>query len=174
MDFNDVILQRRSVREFLPKPLTTEQIAELKETILKVPSAKAIFPWRIYFITNKQKIEQLAKLKPTGASFIQEAPLVVLVAADSSLSDMWIEDCSIAATYLLLKAVDLGLGACWVQVRNRQHDDRISARRYILQTMDLPESFGICCLIAIGYPRETDEDPSTYRRDLSYKIVDIQ
>ncbi len=174
MDFEQIINHRRSVRSFTSEPLTQEQLEALKSAVLKVPSAKAIFPWRFYFITNREKIVQLSAMKATGASFIANAPLVVLVAADTTLSDMWIEDCSIAATYLLLKAVDMGLAACWVQVRNRQHNDKISARRYILQCMDLPESYGICCLVAIGNPAVETEPHNNSRQKLKYKIVDIK
>ena len=174
MEFEKIINNRRSVRTFTSQKLSEHQISELKSAVLKVPSAKAIFPWRFYFITNEKKIETLSRLKPNGASFIQKAPLIVVACADTSLSDMWIEDCSIASTYLLLKAVDLGLGACWVQVRNRQHDDKMSARRFMMEHLDIPESYGICCVIAIGYA-ENESEPHNDKRDkLSYKIVDIQ
>ncbi len=174
MDFEHIVNNRRSVRTFADIKLTDEQITALKEALLRVPSAKAIFPWRFYFITNDEKIETLSQLKPHGAAFIQKAPLIVVVTADTSLSDMWIEDCSIAATYLLLKAVDLGLGACWVQVRNRQHNDKMSARRFIMQHLDIPESYAIACVVAIGHPKKEAEPHDQSRHKFHYKIVDIQ
>jgi nitroreductase len=174
MDFEHILNHRRSIRTFTEEKLTEKQLIELKEAILRVPSAKAVFPWRFYFITNEEKIEILSHLKPNGSAFIQKAPLIVVVTADTSLSDMWIEDCSIAATYLLLKAVDMGLGACWVQVRNRQHNDKISARRFVMQHLDIPESYGISCVIAIGHPDKESEPHDQSRHKLHYKIVDIQ
>jgi len=35
------------------------------------------------------------------------------------LSNLWIEDASIAATLIQLTARDLGLGSCWIQVSER-------------------------------------------------------
>ena len=39
--------------------------------------------------------------------------------ADPLASDVWIEDASIASIMIQLQAEDLGLGSCWVQVRER-------------------------------------------------------
>ncbi|HPW66728.1 MAG TPA: nitroreductase family protein [Salinivirgaceae bacterium] len=172
MDFNKVLNHRRSVRSFTNEQLTDSQILELKNSVLKVPSAKSIYPWKLYFITNKEKIEILSRFK-SSSGFIKQAPLHVVVTADTSLSDMWIEDCSIVATYLLLKAVDLGLGACWLQVRNRQHNDKISARQYILNHLDLSETFGIECIIAIGHPESEPVPHYEQHTNNKYKIVDI-
>ena len=163
MEFDLITNQRRSIRSFSDEKITEQQLSELKKTILKVPSAKAIFPWRCYFITNKEKIEALSKFKEHGAKFIKNAPLLVVVTADTSLSDMWIEDCSIVGTYLLLKAVDLNLGACWVQVRNRQHDDTTSARRYLMQHLNIAASHGVACIIAIGHAA-SDHEPHNETR----------
>ncbi|MDD2564066.1 MAG: nitroreductase family protein, partial [Salinivirgaceae bacterium] len=137
MEFDVIANLRKSIRSFTEQKLNEQQISELKETILKVPSAKAIFPWRCYFITNEEKIATLSKFKGSGSGFIKNAAILIIITADTSLSDMWIEDCSIVGTYLLLKAVDMQLGACWVQVRNRQHDDTTSARRFIMDQVDI-------------------------------------
>ncbi|HOG20202.1 MAG TPA: nitroreductase family protein [Salinivirgaceae bacterium] len=173
MDFNKVLNYRKSIRSFTSEQLTDTQILELKNSVLKVPSAKSIYPWKLYFVTNKEKIEALSKFK-SSSDFIKQAPLHVVVAADTSLSDMWIEDCSIVATYLLLKAVDLGLSACWLQVRNRPHNDKISARQYISNLIDLPESFDIECVIAIGYPKSEPSPHDVHYTESNDKFVDIK
>lgn len=173
MKFDIIANLRKSVRSFTEQKLSEQQINELKETILKVPSAKSIFPWRCYFITNQEKIETLSKFKGSGSGFIKNAPLLVVITADTNLSDMWIEDCSIVGTYLLLKAVDMQLGACWVQVRNRQHDDTTSARRFIMDHVDIPESHGIASIIAIGYPKSEPEIRAP-KSGMNHKFIDIQ
>ena len=172
MEFDLLANRRKSIRSFSEEKLNEQQISELKETILKVPSAKAIFPWRCYFVTNKEKIKTLSNFK-SSSDFIAKAPLLVVITADTSLSDMWIEDCSIVGTYLLLKAVEMQLGACWVQVRNRQHNDTTSARRFIMEQIDIPESHGIASVIAIGYP-ETEPEIRTGKSGMKHKFIDIQ
>ncbi len=173
MEFDKVLNYRKSIRSFTNEQLTDTQILELKNSVLKVPSAKSIYPWKLYFVTNREKIEALSRFKGSSG-FIKQAPLHVVVTADTSISDMWVEDCSIVATYLLLKAVDLGLGACWLQVRNRPHNDKISARQYISNLLNLPESIDIECVIAIGRPKSEPVPHDVQYNQNSDKFVDIK
>jgi nitroreductase len=76
----------------------------------------------------------------------------VAVCADPARCDVWIEDCAIAATILHLAAESLGLGSCWVQIRQRPHGDGRSAEEYVREVLGLPESLVLECIIGIGYP----------------------
>lgn len=67
---------------------------------------------------------------------------------------MWIEDCSIAALIVHLAAADLGLGSCWIQLRRRDHDDRMSAVEFVRQGLAIPGKLMVEAMIAIGYPKE--------------------
>ena len=75
-----------------------------------------------------------------------------------SVSDCWIEDCSIAATIAQLTATDLGLGSCWIQIRGRQHADGRPAEEYVREVLGLPASLSVLCLLSVGYPAE-DKPP---------------
>ena len=97
-------------------------------------------------------------------SFLQGAPLAVVVAADPKKSDVWVEDCSIAATFLQLAAEDMGLGSCWIQIRNRPHPSGISAGDYVKRTCSLPEHLDVDSIIALGYPAE--EKPQKRKEEL--------
>ena len=46
-----------------------------------------------------------------------------VVLSQEEKSDTWIEDGSIALTIGHLTAHELGLGSCWIQIRNRQNAD---------------------------------------------------
>ena len=74
---------------------------------------------------------KLAKSKQHGSEFLKNAPLAIVICADSTKSDVWVEDCSIAAIIIQLTALSLGLGSCWAQIRDRQHDYEITAEGYI-------------------------------------------
>ena len=82
-------------------------------------------------------------------------PLGIVICADSTRSDVWIEDCSIAAILLQMTAHDLGLGSCWIQVRNREHSETMSAERYVQGLLGLPPHIKVECMVSIGYPGET-------------------
>jgi nitroreductase len=74
--------------------------------------------------------------------------------ADPEHSDVWIEDASIAATFMILTAQDLGLGSCWIQIRKRNHSVNISSEEFIKDLLGIPANLRILCLLAIGYSAE--------------------
>jgi nitroreductase len=48
----------------------------------------------------------------------------------------------------------LGLGSCRIQVRNRMHDEQVSAGQYIQHLLGIPEHIEVESIVAIGYPAE--------------------
>jgi nitroreductase len=85
---------------------------------------------------------------------MENAPLAIVVCSDPGKCDVWVEDCSIAALIIHLVATDLGLGSCWIQIRLRDHDSKISAEEYVKQQLRLKENLTVEAIIAIGYPKE--------------------
>ena len=43
----------------------------------------------------------------------------IAVFADSAKADTWVEDCSIAMSYMNLAAAEAGVGCCWCQIHLR-------------------------------------------------------
>ena len=80
--------------------------------------------------------------------------LAVVVCADETLNDVWIEDCSIASLLLQLTAQSLNLGSCWIQVRNRMHSESVSSEKYIQNLLNMPEHFRVLSIVTIGYPEK--------------------
>jgi nitroreductase len=78
----------------------------------------------------------------------------VVVCADSAKSDVWVEDCSIAAILVQMTALDLGLGSCWIQIRNRNRAEGMSSEHYIQSLLGLPPNIKVECMVSIGYPDE--------------------
>jgi len=77
-----------------------------------------------------------------------------VVCADSNKTDVWVEDCSIAAILIQFTALTLGLGSCWAQIRNRTHDGKTSAEAYLKELLGMPEQIRVECIIGIGHPAE--------------------
>ena len=104
-------------------------------------------------------ILKAASLAPTshakahGAAFTAQAGAAVVVAADSTVADTWIEDCAIAMTYMMLAAEALGLGCCWVQMHLRTDADGNSAEDNVRQILGLPEQHRIVGFLALGVRR---------------------
>jgi nitroreductase len=92
--------------------------------------------------------------KPHGASFLAKAPLAIVVCADPDKSDVWVEDASIATLILHLAATDLGLGSCWIQLRERDYDGSKTAGEYAAEVLGLPAGLMVSAIMAIGYPAQ--------------------
>ena len=152
--FTDLIRQRRSIRKFTDQEIEAEKIELLKEAALRPPSSMGHNPWEFVFVTDKQLLAKLAEAKPHGSGFLAGARLGIVVCVDPEKSGVWIEDASIATIYLHLAAASMGLGSCWIQIRERMHDDMTSAEAYIAEVLNIPSNFKVETMLAIGYPAE--------------------
>ncbi len=153
----ELLRERRSIRKYTVQEIETEKMELLKEAVLRSPSSKNINPWEFVFVDNSSLIQQLKACKPHGVTPLKTAPLAVVVCADENLNDVWVEDCSIASILLQLTAQSLGLGSCWIQVRERLHSGELSAEEYIRDLLKIPENFRVLSIITIGYPESVRE-----------------
>ena len=68
------------------------------------------------------------------------------------MSDVWIEDCSIAAVIVHLAAVSLGLGGCWIQIRNRMHSAEKTSEDYVREILGIAHPLRVLAIVAVGVP----------------------
>lgn len=147
----DIIRQRRSIRKFTADAIEPEKIEILKEAALRAPTSKNSNAWEFIFIDDRELISALALSKPYGSKLLETAPLAVVVLADDTKTYAWVEDCSVASSFLMLTAQSLGLGNCWVQINGREHDETTSAETYVQQLLEIPSNYKILSVVAIGY-----------------------
>lgn len=150
----ELLRNRRSIRKFEDKPVEQEKIDAMLQAALMAPSSKRCTPWHFIVVSDKEKLAKIAASRTMGSAFVENAPLAILVLADESKSDVWVEDASIAATLIMIEANDLGLGCCWVQARNRQKDETTSTEDYLRSFINFPENLKAECVIAVGYKGE--------------------
>jgi nitroreductase len=150
----ELLRKRRSIRQFDNRPVEQEKIEQLVEAVLRSPSSRGLNPWEFIIVTDRDKITALAEAKPHGSTFLKQAPLAIVVCADPEKSDVWVEDCSIAALLAHLAAADLDLGSCWIQIRKRDHSDGVSSEHYVKQCLHIPEKMAVEAIVAIGYGKD--------------------
>lgn len=153
----ELLRNRRSIRKYTGQKIEGEKIEILKEALLRSPSSKNINPWEFIFIDDPEKIKKLSECKPHGTTPLSTAPLAVLICANETRNDAWIEDCSIASILLQLTAQSLELGSCWIQIRNRMYSDKISSEKYIKEILTIPENYSVLSIITLGYPAKKRE-----------------
>ena len=149
--FSDLIKQRRSMRKFTDKELTQDEVVLLLKAALMSPSSKRSNCWQFVVVDDKETLDKLSRCKEAGASFLKDAQLAIVVLADPLASDVWIEDASIASIMIQLQAEDLGLGSCWVQVRERFTATGMPSDEFVHGILDIPLQLQILSVIAIGH-----------------------
>lgn len=172
METIETIRKRRSVRKFTDEEICQNDISLLKEALLRSPSSRNRNPWKFYFVQNKELLQKLSLCKPSGADFVSQAKLAVVVCGNENVCDVWIEDTSIASVILQLAAHSIGLGTCWVQIRNRRYNEEVLSQDYIKNLLNIENNLQILSIIAIGHPAQTPK-PLEYGELQFDKIKDI-
>jgi nitroreductase len=153
----ELVRQRRSIRTFTNEVVDPQAVELLVETLLRSPSSRNINPWHFIVVDDRALLQKLSSAKAHGSAFLKGAPLGIVVCADSTMSDVWVEDCAIASILAQMTALSSGLGSCWIQIRKRPHDSGTSAETYIQELLGLPAHITVLSIIAIGHPAERRE-----------------
>lgn len=154
MELFEAIKGRRSVRSFEKRTLPEEQVYKLIDAARLAPSAGNIQPWEFVIVRDPLNKKRLAAAA-LDQSFIEEAPVVIVVCADEARSARrymarganlyCIQDTAAATTNLLLAAHAMKLGACWVGAFREEQV------RIVLNT---PTHVKPVAIIPVGYPTE--------------------
>ena len=164
----DIFKSRRIIRKFTNELVSKEDKEKIIKAGLLSPSSMNKKPVELIVIENKETIERLEKCKKLGTLSLKTSPLVIAVVADSEVSDVWVEDASIAATFIQLEVEKLGLGSTWIQMRRREAEEKDSEVS-VREVLEIPERYGVLSLIAIGHK---DEEKSPYEdEDLDFSKI---
>ncbi|MCL2760530.1 MAG: nitroreductase family protein [Desulfuromonadales bacterium] len=150
----ELLRKRRSIRKYTEKKVPKETVDTLVEALLRAPSSRDIRPTEFVIVDDPLMLEKLSLTKKHGSSFLKNAALCAIIAADSKKADTWVEDCSIAAILLQITVLSLGLGSCWIQIRGRDHDGNLTAEDYVKKVLNMPENITVECIISVGYAAE--------------------
>ena len=153
----NLLKNRRSIRKFKSIEVEKEKTEKILQCALISPSGRGLKPWEFVVVDDEKLIEKLSQAKPTGAQFSKDAPLIIVVMSEREKSVTWIEDLAIASTVMQLESEKLGLGSCWVQLRNRMYDDERTSEQYVRELLGVPEKYEVNHFIAFGYPDEQKE-----------------
>ena len=150
-NFSDLIKTRRSMRKFTGRELSQEEVALLLKAALMSPTSKRSNCWQFIVVDDKETLSKLSLCKEMGSSFVKDAAIAIVIVADPLKSDVWIEDAAVASIMIQLQAEDLGLGSCWVQIRERNAANGITSNEYVHEVLDLPLQLQAVSMVAIGH-----------------------
>ena len=171
MEFKDLVQMRRSHRKFTAQEVDGDDVRLILRAALMAPTSKGQRGWQFVVVDDRMDLEKLADAKDMGGAFLKDAALAVVVLGDPMQNDCWVEDGAIAAYSMLLQAEELGLGACWVQMRGRGLSDGTAADTVIRGILDVPENLNCLCVVAIGH--KADERRAQNEDRLKWERVHI-
>ena len=152
MEFDDVLLKRRSVRKFSDDDVTKDQLNRILQAGLLAPTSMSRKPCNFLVVSNKDVLKKLSEVKEHGSQFLADANQAIVVIANTLAADTWIEDSSIALSFMHLKATDIGVGSCWIQIHMRKSHDGEDAEKLVRDIVKIDDYFRIVGILALGIP----------------------
>lgn len=164
MDVFEAIRNRRSIRKYKDTQIEDEKLEKMLETARIAPSAANRQEWKFILVKDDEKREKLVDAAH-GQKFLRQAPVVIVACSTESERKMpcgqyaYTVDLSIAVSFMILEATELGLGTCWLGAYNEDEVKKI---------LNVPEIIRVPAMFTVGY---ADENPAQRPRKALDKIV---
>jgi nitroreductase len=164
------ILNRRSVRTYISKEVSRDDIMQLLTAASWAPSGNNLQPWRFSVVmNNKDIIRELSSLT-VFRNWVQNSSCLIAVFLDSKATDSKIQSIylkhiqSIGAAIqnILLAAHELGLAACWI-------GEILKNEGKVRELLEVSDDLQLMAVIAVGYSNKNDL--KSKRRDITKNIV---
>ena len=170
--FEEVVLQRRSIRRYQTRDVPEAVITEILESTRQAPSSMNGQPWCFVVVRDAETKRRISELKNRFcpcekssflADFVAQAPVIVAVGVDQDRSfGRDLENGVLATAWLLLAAQDKGLGSVYLSA----YQPHVRGLEVELgKLLHLPEGIRLVTLLPLGYPDETP--PTKQLRPLS-------
>lgn len=150
MDLLDIMLKRRSIREYTGEDIGEDNLNKIVTAGLLAPTSRNRKPCEFVVVQDKTILNKLSKSKKSGSAMLSNANAAIVVIADSTKADTWIEDSSIALTYMDLMAAQLDIGSCWCQSHLRFSEEGISSEEFIKDILSLEDKYRVVGILSLG------------------------
>jgi nitroreductase len=151
MDVAEAIRTRRSVRRYHPRKVEKKKLMAILEAARLAPSAGNRQEWRFIVVQDPQTRKKLADAA-SNQTFVAEAPVVIVCCAETDGHIMrcgqlsYPIDVAIAIDHMTLKAVEEGLGTCWI---GAFYEDKVKS------ILGIPPRIRVVELLTLGYPADS-------------------
>lgn len=154
MSVYDVIITRRSIRQFKPLPITEDILKDLVNTARLAPSAANRQPLEFVVVNGKETCQKIfphlnwaAYIKPTGNPKPGQEPVAyIIVLANTEIRETGYEwDSGAAIENMILAAWEQGIGSCWIISVDKEK---------VKSLLSIPDQYKLDSVLALGYPAE--------------------
>lgn len=150
MEFERLITERYSVRDFKPERLSKDDISKILDAAHKAPTGCNFQPQRILVLNTEESLEKLKKC--TKCHFNAPTAMLVCYNEDESWKRVYDGalsapvDAAIVATHIMLAVHNVGAGCCWVMY----FDPDAMKKEF-----GIPDNIKPLALLVMGYPSDT-------------------
>lgn len=154
MEVKHAIQARKSIRKYEKRPIPKEVMEDLLDAMRLAPSANNAQRWTIIVVTDQ---EMKAKLVPASGNqrFVGECAAYLVGVSEPGAYYSAI-DMTIVLDHLTLRAVDLGLGTCWIGDFEAEE---------VKKVLGIPAERDVPICMTLGYPAQSP--PARKRKNLS-------
>lgn len=159
----DELYKRRSVRCFKEYKVEKSKLEEVLASAKFAPSAMNQQSWHFVVIENDTIIKQISEILGDNDDkpFYGAPCLIIALAKKDNIAP--VVDSSLAMSYMMLKASDIGLATCWIhRVKQIVNDDKYVAMKNALNISDEYLSIGA---LALGYSGENNKEMREVKED---------
>jgi nitroreductase len=166
MDFDTVVMQRRSIRSYTDREVPAALINRLLAYGHAAPSAGNLHPWEFIVVREAVNRRRVVDTTFRGNDFdgtahqewLMEAPVLIAVVVnktksaarygEKALKTLVYLDASACIENILLGAVNLGLASCYISgFRERE----------LAQVLGLPADYEVIGFLPIGYSQDAGQ-----------------
>jgi len=162
MQFNDLIKERYSLREYSDKEIKKEDIIQILKAGQYAPSAANKQAWHFIVIHNIENRKLFSQVY--HREWFKDAKAYIVVCGNKELS--WHRpqdnkshmdiDTAIATDHMTLQAADIGIGTCWICNFDINK---------CTELLNIPTEFEPIAILSLGYATER-KTPNKKRKQL--------
>jgi nitroreductase len=150
MDVIEACRTRRTVRQFLPKPVPFNVLEKCVDAARLAPSARNLQVLEYVVVDSEGPLDKMFKCMGFGGdvdSFDGKEPRAyIAILINKDIPSNWDKhDSGMATENIMLAAWEQGIGSCALAKINRKG---------IMELLAIPERYEVDLVVALGYPAE--------------------
>lgn len=170
MNVHEAILSRRTIRKFRQDKIEKDKLITLIDCARLAAYGANMQPLKFAVIDDKATLDKIfpntkwAAYLPDGTPKENERPTAyIAILGDSAIkpSKVFEVEAGAAVTTMMLEAVEMGLGSCWLGAIQREEIKKI---------LTLDESLELVYLLALGYPAQESKAVEMNNGEIKYYL----
>jgi nitroreductase len=143
VDTVTAIMNRRSIRKFLSRPLPEDDLRAILEAGRQAPSAANRQPWHFVVVREDGQRRRLAEAC-SGQMWLADAGAIIAGVGKPGVNEKWYPvDVAIAMQNMIVAATALGYGTCWIGAFEEAK---------VKEVLGIPEEMRVVALTPVGVP----------------------